>query len=106
MDFITDHLHAIYEKVRREMNALAYPADHAEERATNASEQLPVAYNLLMTNSFLFVIPRRRQSVAGIEVNSIGFIGSFFVRNAEQRALFETHGGPMALLRAVTFPPQ
>ncbi|GAB9470286.1 5',5'''-p-1,p-4-tetraphosphate phosphorylase [Globisporangium polare] len=101
-----DHLHAIYEKVRREMNALAYPADHAEERATNASEQLPVAYNLLMTNSFLFVIPRRRQSVAGIEVNSIGFIGSFFVRNAEQRALFEAHGGPMALLRAVTFPPQ
>lgn len=99
----TDYLHEIYEKVRHELNAHAYPANDTE-RATGSN--LPIAYNLLLTSSFLFVIPRRRQSVAGIEVNSIGFIGSFFVRNAEQRALFEAQGGPMALLCQVTFPPQ
>lgn len=96
-----EHLHAIYEKIRHQLNAYAYPAD--AKRYSKA--ELPIAYNLLMTNSFLFVIPRRRQSVAGIEVNSMGFIGSFFVRNAEQRALFEAQGGPMELLRQVTFSP-
>lgn len=65
---------------------------------------LPIAYNLLLTKSFLFVIPRKTQSFSGIEVNSIGFIGSFFVRNDEQLAFFKSQG-PMELLRQVTFPP-
>lgn len=96
-----EHLHALYDKVMREMNGVAYPApvDVPERGPTS----LPIAYNLLLTSSFLFVIPRKTQKFEGIEVNSIGFIGSFFVRNDAQRALLLAKG-PMMLLRQVTFP--
>ncbi|RLN38043.1 hypothetical protein BBJ28_00001089 [Nothophytophthora sp. Chile5] len=92
----------IYEKVLRQMNDTPYPVAAAQPPS---SSPLPVAYNLLLTSSFLFLIPRKTQSFHGIEVNSIGFIGSFFVRSDEQRAFFASHGGPMELLRQVTFPP-
>jgi ATP adenylyltransferase len=95
------HTVAIYDKVMKEMNSVEYPT----QAATTSTPSLPVAYNLLLTSSFLFLIPRKAQGFNGIEVNSIGFIGSFFVRNEEQRVFFETHGGPMELLRQVTFPP-
>ncbi|KAG7381931.1 bifunctional AP-4-A phosphorylase/ADP sulfurylase [Phytophthora pseudosyringae] len=91
---------AIYDKVLEQMNSTEYPRS-----AATSSTPLPVAYNLLLTSSFLFLIPRKAQGFNGIEVNAIGFIGSFFVRNDEQRGFFETHGGPMELLRQVTFPP-
>ncbi|KAG6618805.1 5',5'''-P-1,P-4-tetraphosphate phosphorylase [Phytophthora cinnamomi] len=94
------HVVAIYDKVLKQLNSAEYP-----DRTAQATTALPVAYNLLLTSSFLFLIPRKAQSFNGIEVNSIGFIGSFFVRNEEQRVFFETHGGPMQLLRQVTFPP-
>ncbi|RLN06145.1 hypothetical protein BBJ28_00004739 [Nothophytophthora sp. Chile5] len=95
-------LQAIYEKMLRQMNDTPYPVAASQPPS---SSPLPVAYNLLLTASFLFLIPRKTQSFHGIEVNSIGFIGSFFVRNDEQRAFFASHGGPMELLRQVTFPP-
>jgi sulfate adenylyltransferase (ADP) / ATP adenylyltransferase len=64
----------------------------------------PLAYNLVLTASFLLVVPRRTPAHEGIEVNSIGFIGSFFERNDEQLAFFQTHGG-LQLLAHVGFPP-
>ncbi|KAG7401962.1 bifunctional AP-4-A phosphorylase/ADP sulfurylase [Phytophthora boehmeriae] len=94
----------IYNKVLQQMNTTGFPAD-AAQAATSSAPSLPVAYNLLLTSSFLFLIPRKTQAFNGIEVNSIGFIGSFFVRNNEQRVFFEMQGGPMKLLREVTFPP-
>lgn len=97
-----DRLHKIYSKVMGEMNGLAYPK--VPNSSPEPSSTLPIAYNLLLTASFLFVIPRRVQSFEGIEVNSIGFIGSFFVRDDAQRALLLADG-PMELLRCVTFPP-
>ncbi|KAF4320359.1 hypothetical protein BBO99_00001268 [Phytophthora kernoviae] len=94
----------MYDKVLQQMNTTKYPSD-TTQGATSSAPSLPVAYNLLLTSSFLFLIPRKTQAFNGIEVNSIGFIGSYFVRNNEQRVFFETHGGPMELLRQVTFPP-
>ncbi|POM75128.1 5',5'''-P-1,P-4-tetraphosphate phosphorylase [Phytophthora palmivora] len=91
---------AIYDTVLKQMNSIEYPTN-----SSSTPPVLPVAYNLLLTSSFLFMIPRKAQGFNGIEVNSIGFIGSFFVRNDEQRVFFEAHGGPMELLRQVTFPP-
>uniref|UniRef100_K3WRM4 Uncharacterized protein n=1 Tax=Globisporangium ultimum (strain ATCC 200006 / CBS 805.95 / DAOM BR144) TaxID=431595 RepID=K3WRM4_GLOUD len=101
-----DQLHAIYATVLQQLNATAYPGSQeaaATSTATATADRF-VAYNLLLTKSFLFVVPRKTQRFNGIEVNAIGFIGSFFVRNDEQRAFFETQG-PMELLRQVTFPP-
>lgn len=97
-----DQLLAIYSTVLQQMNAGEYSVEESD--AAHSHSLLPVAYNLLLTQSFVFVVPRRRQRFEGIEVNSIGFIGSFFVRNAAQRAFFEAQG-PMALLREVAFPP-
>ncbi|KAF1320410.1 5',5'''-p-1,p-4-tetraphosphate phosphorylase, partial [Globisporangium splendens] len=96
-----DQLHAIYATVLQQLNAKEYPGQEAMSTTTAGRF---VAYNLLLTKSFLFVIPRKTQRFNGIEVNAIGFIGSFFVRNDEQRAFFQTQG-PMELLRQVTFPP-
>ncbi|GMF50819.1 unnamed protein product [Phytophthora fragariaefolia] len=98
------HIVAIYDKVLQQMNSTEYPKSTAQA-SPSSTPSLPVAYNLLLTSSFLFLIPRKAQSFNGIEVNSIGFIGSFFVRTNEQRVFFEMHGGPMELLRQVTFPP-
>jgi hypothetical protein len=98
----TEHLSALYDKIMREMNSVAYPAP--VDVTTHGPSTLPIAYNLLLTSSFLFVIPRKTQGFEGIEVNSIGFIGSFFVRDDAQRALLLAKG-PMELLRQVTFPP-
>ncbi|CAI5711185.1 hypothetical protein KXD40_001498 [Peronospora effusa] len=93
----------IYTKVLNQLNSTKYPNTPAHARTSSAP--LPVAYNLLLTSSYLFIIPRKAQGFNGIEVNSIGFIGSFFVRNNEQRIFLETHDGPMELLRQVTFLP-
>ncbi|TYZ62178.1 hypothetical protein PybrP1_006551 [[Pythium] brassicae (nom. inval.)] len=95
-----DQLLSIYDAVLQQLNAREHYPDKLNRRAS----PLPVAYNLLLTQAFVFVIPRRHQRFEGIEVNSIGFIGSFFVRDAAQRAFFEAQG-PMALLRQVSFPP-
>ncbi|CAH0473983.1 unnamed protein product [Peronospora belbahrii] len=102
-DKIAANIVVIYDKILNQMNSTKYSKISAQVGTSPTS--LHVAYNLLLTSSFLFVIPRRAQNFKGIEVNSIGFIGSFFVRDSEQRALFDTHGGPMELLREVTFLP-
>ncbi|DAZ99257.1 TPA: hypothetical protein N0F65_008124 [Lagenidium giganteum] len=92
IDECAEKLQAIYQQMLNEMNLSSYARD------------APVAYNLLLTSSFLFMIPRKCQAYLGMEVNSIGFIGSFLTRNEEQLAFLKTTG-PMELLRQVTFPP-
>ncbi|CAI5711068.1 unnamed protein product [Peronospora destructor] len=101
----TANIVVIYNKVLNQMNSTKYPNTPAQAGPSSATLPLPVAYNMLLTSSYLFIIPRKAQRFNGIEVNSIGFIGSFFVRNNEQRIFLETHDGPMELLRQVTFLP-
>jgi len=63
--------------------------------------QQPGAYNLLATRTWMLVIPRSAESYRGIPVNSLGFAGSLFVRNQQQRQQLEDIG-PMKLLREVS----
>uniref|UniRef100_A0AAV1UWP3 ATP adenylyltransferase n=1 Tax=Peronospora matthiolae TaxID=2874970 RepID=A0AAV1UWP3_9STRA len=93
---------AIYDKVLRQMNSTASLKTSAQ---SGTSSSLFVSYNLLLTSSFLFMIPRKTEGFNGIEVNSIGFIGSFFVYNDKQHAYLTAHDGIVDLLRQVTFPP-
>ena len=93
---------AIYDKVLRQMNSTASPKGSAQ---SETSSSLFMSYNLLLTSSFLFMIPRKTEGFNGIEVNSIGFIGSFFVYNDKQHAYLTGHDGIVDLLRQVTFPP-
>ncbi len=60
-------------------------------------------YNLLLTRTWMVLVPRARESVAGISINALGFAGSLFVRDRDQLATIERHG-PMAMLAAVAEP--
>ncbi|TMW68339.1 hypothetical protein Poli38472_005807 [Pythium oligandrum] len=93
------HLQALYSTILEQMNASVY----ARQPSADGTVE-PLAYNLLLTQSFLFVVPRKTPAHDGIEVNSIGFIGSFYERNDEQLAFFQTHGA-MEILKHVAFPP-
>ena len=64
----------------------------------------PEAYNLLVTRVWMLLVPRRRESSHGVEVNALGVAGALFARDATQLATIESVG-PMQLLRDVSFPP-
>jgi ATP adenylyltransferase len=61
-------------------------------------------YNLLATPGWMLLVPRRTEKADGIAVNSLGFAGSLFVRDAQQREAVHAIG-PMTLLRRVSLPP-
>lgn len=69
-----------------------------------APNQKPIAtlppYNLLLTRSWMLLVPRRRETFASISVNALGFAGSFFVRNEEQWKTLQ-QVGPLAVLHGV-----
>ncbi|MFP4904878.1 ATP adenylyltransferase family protein, partial [Paraburkholderia sp. BR14261] len=58
-------------------------------------------YNLLVTRRWMLVVPRTTECVEGISVNSLGFAGSFFVRNAAQLQTL-AQLGPMTALERVS----
>jgi ATP adenylyltransferase len=57
-------------------------------------------YNLLVTRRWMLVVPRSLECVEGISVNSLGYAGSFFVRNAAQLQTL-AQLGPMTALERV-----
>ena len=57
-------------------------------------------YNLLVTRRWMLVVPRVAECIEGISVNSLGFAGSFFVRNAAQLQTL-AQLGPMTALERV-----
>jgi len=60
-------------------------------------------YNLLVTRRYMLLIPRRVDRIDWVAVNALGFAGSFFVGRQESlEKVVQT--GPMAILKAVTFP--
>jgi ATP adenylyltransferase len=60
-------------------------------------------YNLLVTPKWMLLVPRSTEQVEGIAVNSLGFAGSLFVRNAQEMAAIRAIG-PMTLLSRVGLP--
>ncbi|WP_322029620.1 ATP adenylyltransferase family protein [Paraburkholderia sp. J76] len=58
-------------------------------------------YNLLVTRRWMLVVPRVVEYVEGISVNSLGFAGSFFVRNAAHLQTL-AQLGPMTALERVS----
>ena len=66
------------------------------------SGRQPFPYNLLMTSEWMLMIPRSEEKYNGISINSLGFAGSFFVKEkADKKAIEEV--GPMNVLRNVAF---
>jgi len=61
------------------------------------------AFNLLVTQNWMLVIPRRAESFDGISVNSLGYAGALLVKT-EQELIRLKRQGPMALLAEVSQP--
>lgn len=63
----------------------------------------PGAYNLLATRKWMLIVPRSNEFYQGISVNSLGFLGSVFVRNRSQLTQVQEMG-PLQLLSKVCYP--
>jgi ATP adenylyltransferase len=61
------------------------------------------AYNLLATRDWMMIVPRRAEAFEGIQINSLGFAGSLFVRSKEQMDLLKQVGA-LEVLRQVGRP--
>jgi ATP adenylyltransferase len=59
-------------------------------------------YNLLLTRDWMLLVPRAQECYQGISINSLGYVGSLFVK--DQKDLEKVKRiGPVQLLKAVTF---
>lgn len=63
----------------------------------------PAPYNLLLTRTWMMVVPRERECFGPVSVNALGFAGALLVRNDEELALL-TARGPLEVLRHVGLP--
>jgi ATP adenylyltransferase len=79
-----DALDAAYRDLRRAL-ALSGPAQ---------------PYNLLVTRTWMMLVPRTRAEYQGIPVNGLGFAGALVARTPAQLAMLRERG-PLAVLQAV-----
>lgn len=68
--------------------------------SVDGREHHDTPYNLLVTPQWMLLVPRSAEQTDGIAVNSLGFAGSLFVRDAGQLAAIRRIG-PMTLLSRV-----
>jgi sulfate adenylyltransferase (ADP) / ATP adenylyltransferase len=61
------------------------------------------AYNLLATRDWMFLVPRLRDGVGKIGINSLGFAGALLVKNAMQLAHLKSQQ-PLEILAQVGMP--
>ncbi len=57
-------------------------------------------YNLLVTRTWMMLVPRARAECQGIPVNGLGFAGALVAKTPEQLAMLRERG-PLAVLQAV-----
>ena len=63
----------------------------------HVGEVVQYSYNLLLTRQWMMLIPRRQETVLGVSINALGFVGNLLVRNAEQLDNLKHYG----LMRAL-----
>lgn len=86
-------LHASYRKLLR---AAGLSVD-----ATAGSHTPTAPYNLLVTRSWILLVPRTQECFEGISINALAFAGAFLVRNQQQLQTLRKIG-PMTALQHVT----
>ena len=70
--------------------------DHRE-----GSQHIP--YNVVLTNEYMMVVPRSRETCGPVSVNSMGFAGSLFVRSQAELDHIKEQG-PLRILSDVGLP--
>ena len=68
-----------------------------------AGELQSAPYNLLVGRGWMLIVRRRCEHADGISVNTLGYVGSLFVKDEDQLA-FVRRVGPLALLQSVAAP--
>jgi ATP adenylyltransferase (5'',5''''''-P-1,P-4-tetraphosphate phosphorylase II) len=61
------------------------------------------AYNLLLTRSWMLLVPRSRAAFAGVSISALNFAGSMFVRSEDELRVI-AEAGPLAVLAGVSCP--
>jgi ATP adenylyltransferase len=57
-------------------------------------------YNLLITREWMLLVPRARERFGSVSVNALGFAGSFFVKDEQEKEAI-SKAGPMTVLQHV-----
>lgn len=68
-----------------------------------SSGSKPESYNMVLTSSYMMLVPRTREVVGPVAVNSMGFAGSMLVRSKEELDYLHRET-PMKVLAAVGRP--
>jgi len=63
------------------------------------SAHAAIPYNLLLTSSHLWIVPRVAECFESISLNAMAFAGSLFVKNTQQLDLLK-NAGPLTALRS------
>lgn len=67
------------------------------------SESRPAPYNLLMTRSWMLIVPRSQEKFESISVNALGFAGTLLVRTAAELAFLKEKTA-LTILQNVAIP--
>jgi len=70
-----------------------------------ARGDLTAPYNLLVTRSWMLLVPRLQEHFETVSINALGFAGALLVRTSEELELLARRG-PMTALGAVGAPPE
>ncbi len=57
-------------------------------------------YNLLITREWMLVVPRRKESLDGISINSLGFAGAMLAKDQQELSFIREYG-PLHILQQV-----
>ncbi|WP_373480048.1 DUF4922 domain-containing protein [Geminocystis sp.] len=72
-----------------------------EKLNINIEDNKPlIHYNLLITKSWMMIIPRSKEKMKSISINSLGFAGALLVKNEEELELLLKHK-PLEILAIV-----
>jgi sulfate adenylyltransferase (ADP) / ATP adenylyltransferase len=74
-----------------------------EPRHAGETKRQSLPYCLLVTRSWMLLVPRSREFFDSISINSLGFAGALLVRDREQLKLME-ETGPMQVIASVALP--
>lgn len=65
-------------------------------------KQVPVSYNMVLTPTYMMLIPRQQERIGPVSCNAVAFAGSFFVRSTDELEYIKSQG-PMHVLQQVGY---
>ena len=60
-----------------------------EEHPEGPGERQPFPYDLLLTRRWMLLVPRTREAIDGIQINSLGYAGAFLAKTEDERRRIE-----------------